>query len=86
MSRFDVNWSDAASDQLADAWIRYPAEAQAITRAQADIDRILAQDPLGKGQPVAEGLRKLTVPPLTAYYSVDQTARTVQVDALDYTP
>ena len=78
MNRFTVDWSDNASDQLADSWIRHPSDARAITKAADDMERILAQGPLGNGSPVSEGLRKITVAPLTAFYTVDQTTHTVR--------
>ena len=86
MNRFSVDSSDTASDQLADAWNRHPADANAITKAQHAIEQILANDPLGKGQEVSEGLRKITVSPLTNYYSVNPAERTVEIEAIDYTP
>jgi len=43
------------------------------------IDRLLARDPLGNGDEVAEGLHKITVAPLVAYYEVDTGRRHVTV-------
>jgi len=87
MNPFTVDWSASAEEQLAEVWIQYPADAVAITKAQAAIDILLAKDPLGKGQQVSpEGLWKLTVAPLTVYYSVDQAAHIVDVDSVHYTP
>ncbi len=86
MNGYTVISSKAAEGQLAHYWVQYHANARAITQASNAIDRILEKDPLSKGQALSEGLRKLTVPPLTAYYSVDEATDTVDLVAFDYTP
>jgi hypothetical protein len=86
MNRFTVKWSKTAQDQLADAWINHRVHAKSITKAQAVMDGILANDPVGQGEDVAEGLRKITVTPITAFYAVDQAARVVRVYAVAFAP
>lgn len=85
MTPFVVDWTDDALDMLADIW-KQAMNRQSVTAASNQIDRLLARDPLGHGQPVHEGLYKLTVPPLTVFYSVDQAKKTVEVSAVSYTP
>ena len=78
MTGYSLAWLPAAEDELADLWVAAP-DRQAVTAAQAAIDRMLARDPLGLGTAVAEGLLKITVDPLTAYYEVDAARRHVTV-------
>jgi hypothetical protein len=80
-----VDWVSVAEDQLADIWVLAP-DRQAVTAAEAAIQNLLTRDPLGRGTAVSEGLRKLTVVPLTVYYEVDSVQRTVEVQAVAYTP
>jgi hypothetical protein len=81
MTPYDVDWLPDALQALADLWVQ-AADRQAVTDAQAEIDRTLAQDPLSTGHPLPEGLYRLVVPPLAVLYSVDQTRRHVAVEAV----
>ena len=47
---------------------------------------MLTRDPLGQGKEASEGLWKLTVKPLTVYYVPDSAQRSVEVQAVAYTP
>ena len=85
MTPYQVEWTSTAEDQLADSWLHAP-NPQAVTAAQAAIDHTLAQNPLGHGAEVGEGLRKIVVPPLTAYYQVFSTPPAVEVSAVTFTP
>jgi hypothetical protein len=85
MARYRVTWGPEAGDDLADLWTAVP-NRQAVTDAADEIDRLLASDPLGFGSAVAEGLRKLSVPTLTVYFSVNQDDVHVEVSNLLYTP
>ena len=67
---FTVNWSDDASDTLATIWMR-SADRNAVTKAQAAIDRLLAANPLVNGTPLAEDLWAIEVHPLRAVFEVD---------------
>ena len=57
-----------------------------LNAAEAAIQGTLARDPLGQGTDVGEGLRKLTVAPLTVYYEVRAAQGFVEVQAVAYTP
>jgi hypothetical protein len=85
MSRYTVEWTSAAEDQLANIWVQ-AHDRRAVNVAEAAIQGTLARDPLGQGTPVAEGLRKLTVAPLTVYYEVRAAQSVVEVQAIAYTP
>jgi hypothetical protein len=82
---YAVDWLPQAEIALADAWLQ-AVDPGAVTKAQAEIDRLLARDPIGKGQHLHEGLHQLIVSPLTVFYSVDVTARRVEVSQVWYTP
>jgi hypothetical protein len=85
MIRFKVEWPDDVDDQLAAIWIAAPDRA-AVTRAQLAIEYELSFDAPQKGVPVAEGLRKLIVPPRPAYFEVDEQKAVVTVTALAVVP
>jgi plasmid stabilization system protein ParE len=85
MSPFTVEWTSTAEDQLTDIWLQAPAPGE-VTKATAAIDAQLARNPLGHGSEVQEGLRKITVSPLTVYYHVHSTQPIVKVEAVAYTP
>lgn len=84
MTPYLVDWTDDALDMLADIWTQ-ATNRSSVTAAQNQIDHLLTRDLFGHGQPAHEGLYKITVPPLTAYYSADQVKRTVEVPAVRYT-
>jgi hypothetical protein len=73
-----MNWtfelSPEAEEDLAYLWMNAP-DRQAVNAADNEIVRQLTKDPLGAGQELSEGLRKVTVDPLTAYYEVDTARR-----------
>jgi hypothetical protein len=85
MTPFLVDWTDDALEMLADIWTQ-AANRPAVNTASDQIDAFLARDPIGHGKAVREGLYKLTVPPLMAYYSVDQAQKSVEVSAVRYLP
>lgn len=78
MSPFRVEWLQDAETELAAIWLR-ATDRQAVTAAQATIDRLLATDPLQNSTEVAEGLRKLIVGPLIVLFSVQQAKLLVEV-------
>lgn len=84
MTSYTVDWTTDAEDALTLIWLQ--THDLAATAASDQIDRLLARDPIGYGKHLGEGLYKLTVPPLTAYYAVDQAKKTVEVSAVQYTP
>ena len=82
---YTVEWDPNALQELAAIWLN-AADRQAVTDAEARVDALLGTDPLRHGTPVAEGLYKLTVAPLTVYYSVDQAPRHVEVSKVTPSP
>jgi len=78
MSRYTVEWRPDAEDELMVIWM-HAADRAAVTAADAAINRLLANDPVNAGVPVAEGLRKVKVAPLQAYFSIDHARALVEV-------
>jgi hypothetical protein len=85
MNPWTVDWDLSAEQELARIWMQV-ADPQAVTVAQARIDRLLARDPFGNGRHLAEGLYKLSEPPLTVFYRIDEDQRLVYVDEVGYIP
>jgi hypothetical protein len=83
--RYTVDWSSAAIAALAGAYLQ-ARDPSAVTTAQDTIDRQLARDPTGNGTHLSEGLWWIDVPPLLAYYWIDQKTRTVKVVQLALAP
>jgi mRNA-degrading endonuclease RelE of RelBE toxin-antitoxin system len=75
---YRVGWSTSARQTLAAIWIK-AANRQAVTAAQARIDRLLAADPLRNGKALSEGLYAIDVHPLRAVFEMDDSANTVKV-------
>lgn len=78
MNLYTVDWTDDALNELAALWLQ-TSDPDAITRAQATIDTLLARAPLHHGEAVREGLRRLIVPPLRVLYTVDTSSRRVEI-------
>jgi hypothetical protein len=78
MSPFEVEWEPAAEDELARLWLR-SADPQAITKAQAQADQLLARDPIQYGRHLSEGLYAIDLPPLVLTYTIDSAKRLVEV-------
>lgn len=70
MSRFTVEPTPRAEGQLASAWLA-AIDRSALTRAAAEIDRLLAADPLKNGTELSEGLYRIVEGQLVAYYEID---------------
>jgi plasmid stabilization system protein ParE len=85
MTPYTVEWTSTAEDQLTDIWLQAPDPAE-VTKATAAIDGMLARNPLHHGVEVREGLRKITVSPLTVFYEVHPTRPVVEVGAVAHTP
>lgn len=75
---FTVVWLDEAMDQLAQIWLDADDRAQ-IASSSNTIDALLSINPAMQGEVVAEGLRKLRVPPLSVLFSVREADRVVEV-------
>ena len=80
---YSVDWKPDALDGLSEAWVAI-ADKASVNDAEAEITRLLARDPLAVGSAKSEGLRRIDVPPLVAYYSVDSPSRVVEVLQLGY--
>lgn len=70
MSRFTVEPTPRAEGQLATAWLA-ATDRNALTRAAAEIDRLLAADPVNNGTELSEGLYRIIQAQLVAYYEID---------------
>ena len=81
MNRYRVVWRPEAEAELADIWIQHP-DKSAVAAAQHQIDRFLAADPAAHGQHLAEGLYRIVVPPLVAFFSFN-AAMCVEVSNID---
>ena len=81
MSPYGLDYTDDADNQLADLWLA-SADRNGVTRAQHRIDQLLRGDP-HSGQHLSEGLWKITVPPLAAFYEIDETGFQVTVTDFD---
>ncbi len=78
MTRFTVTWWDDAVQELAQLWIDSD-DRGGLTAATLEIDAELSRDPHLEGQEVSEGLRRIDVGPLRAYFIVSETDRRVEV-------
>jgi plasmid stabilization system protein ParE len=76
--KHSVTWSPDALTALADIWVQ-AADRQAVSDAEARIDRLLAADPLGQGALQSEGLYVIEVHPLRVQFEVDVQRRSVWV-------
>jgi plasmid stabilization system protein ParE len=76
--KFTVVWQPSAQDELAELWYS-AADRSAVTRAAAEIDRVLAINPSEAGESRGEDLRILIVPPLAANFRVYESDRQVRV-------
>ena len=82
---FRVRWSRETKQQLAGIWL-VASDRNAVTRASNSIDKALAKDPHTAGQPLAEGLWKIEIMPLVAYFEIDEPNKTIHVNGISYVP
>ena len=85
MKPFTVQWEKLVLGALADIWIDAP-DRQAVTQAEAAIERLLERDPLNAGEHLSEGLYRLDVHPLRVFFTVDTDKALVQVTGVKYRP
>jgi hypothetical protein len=85
MNRFTVTWWDEALQELAQLWLDGDVR-DALNTAALQIDAELSRDPHLKGQEVAEGLRRIDIGPLRAYFVVNQDDRMVEIVGLRRAP
>ncbi len=78
MKPFTVDWDSEAENELARIWMQ-SADPPAVRQAQTKADQCLAQDPLGYGRHLSEGLYQISVPPLVLSFTLDAARRHVQV-------
>jgi hypothetical protein len=81
MTRYTVTWLEEAQDELAQIWTA-AEERKQVTDAANAIDAELLYDAECKGQPLAEGLRTLCIPPLHVLFTVSVSDRLVEVSLL----
>lgn len=75
---FTVDWSLNALSALALIWMGAPNRS-AVNAAQAEIDRVLAANPLANTTHLSEGLYAIEVYPLRALFEVFSAERYVRV-------
>jgi hypothetical protein len=85
MTPFTVEWETPAEDELCRLWMQTNDPA-AVTRSQAQIDQLLAHDPLGNGKHMSEGLYAIDVAPLRANYTVNAKQRHAKVSWVKVMP
>ena len=73
-----VEWQPEAEDQLAALWAAATDRA-AVTAVARQPDQMLGHDPLAAGESRGGADRILFVPPLSAFYRVNEPGRLVQV-------
>jgi hypothetical protein len=78
MNRFTVVWWDDALDELAQLWIDATDRA-AINDAALSVDVELSRTPDSKGREVSEGLWRIDLSPIRAYYQLSEDDRLVTI-------
>jgi plasmid stabilization system protein ParE len=78
MTRYTVVWLQEALDELTWIWLAASDRAE-VTAATAKLDALLVSDPSSSSQSVSDGLRKLIVKPLTAFFEVREDDRLVEI-------
>jgi plasmid stabilization system protein ParE len=73
-----VVWVQDAQNDLAELWMVGP-DREAISAAAYAIDQELADDSLGKGIELSEGLRAYFSPPLRVLYTVREDDRIIEI-------
>ena len=76
--RFTVVWQILAQADLADIWLGSQFR-KSVTEAAHRIDEQLKADPQTRGEPLHEGLRALSMPPLRVIFEVNEADRIVTV-------
>ena len=78
MTRYTVVWLESAIDDLARFWMK-TVHKREVTKSADLADEYLATDAHKKGEPLAEGLRAVTVGLLRLYFTVREHDRVVEV-------
>jgi plasmid stabilization system protein ParE len=79
MSKFAVTWKPLAESQLADAWLT-ASDRKTVTTAQATVDRLLENDPLGSSRHLSEGFFTIRVRPLRVYFTLDAEQSRISIE------
>jgi hypothetical protein len=81
VKQFTVTWHADVQDSLAKLVVAHwgTPQLEQISRASAQIDRLLSERPLEVGTTAGANLRVLTVPPLTVHYAVFAEDRIVSL-------
>jgi hypothetical protein len=75
-----VLWTESALDELAALWLEADSvRRQAITAAQAEIDRLLENSPDDVGESRPNHRRVAFVPPLGVVFSVQESNKAAKV-------
>jgi hypothetical protein len=78
MASYTVIWWPPALADLTTLWID-AANRDSITPAANVIDQALGDAPSKRGREIHEGLRKLTVAPLSVQFSIDEQDKRVTI-------
>lgn len=78
MTAYTVEWLTDAEDDLTTIYLQ-ANDKTAVTKAQAVIDKQLANSPRTNGIHLHEGLWRIEVQPLTAHYTIDEAKKIVEV-------
>jgi hypothetical protein len=81
MRKYKVIWLPSADDQLMVYWMA-AKDRDAVAAAQYLIDKQLERDPRHLGQELSEGLWKIYLAPLLAFYEIDEPNGRVVVSDL----
>jgi hypothetical protein len=78
MNRFTATWWDDALQELAQLWIDGDVR-DALNAAALQIEAGVSRDAQLRGQEISEGLRRIDVGPLRAYFVLKEDDRTVAI-------
>lgn len=78
MSNYQVIWDDDVYSEVASTWLD-AKDRMAVIDAIHKIEQLLKRDPVHSGRELAEELLWVDSPPVRAIYSVDESAKRVNV-------
>jgi hypothetical protein len=82
---FAIVSTPEADQELARYWIT-AKDRNAVTESQNRIEKLLAREPRRSGHEVSEGLWKIEIPPLIAYYEIDDLKNEVTLTGFAFIP
>ncbi len=74
---YEVHWKRTARDRVTELWL-IASDRTEVTAAVDEIDRLLASNPHEAGESRSELTRVLFVPPLGAFFEIEEPAHAVQ--------